>query len=101
MPAWPRRLDTDYIDLYQLDSTCPLTRSPLCDALDQLVTDGKIRGYGWSTDDPAKARIFAERQHCIAVQFTLNVLETSQPCVRSATRPTSPDLIADRWRWGC
>ncbi len=83
-----RRLDTDYIDLYQLHIDPPADTIPaVLDALDQLVTDGKIRGYGWSTDDPAKARIFAERQHCIAVQFTLNVLE-DKPAMRAVCDET-------------
>ena len=71
-----RRLQTDYIDLYQLHIDPPADVIPrVLDTLDDLIDAGKIRGYGWSTDDPAKARRFAERLGCTAVQFTLNVLE--------------------------
>ncbi|TFH03910.1 MAG: aldo/keto reductase, partial [Spirochaetales bacterium] len=35
---------------------------------------GKIRAYGWSTDDPARAAAFAKGEHCAAVQFQMNVL---------------------------
>jgi aryl-alcohol dehydrogenase-like predicted oxidoreductase len=71
-----RRLGTDYIDLFQMHIDQPAERVPdVLDALDGLVAEGKIRGYGWSTDDPDKARMFAERPQCIAVQFTLNVLQ--------------------------
>jgi aryl-alcohol dehydrogenase-like predicted oxidoreductase len=71
------RLNTDYIDLYQFH----IGGWPLEDALevretlDQLVREGKIRSFGWSTDDPLRARFFAESQHCTAVQNQMNVLE--------------------------
>ena len=41
------------------------------------MAEGKIRWYGWSTDDPDRARLFAEGPHCTAVQQRLNVLEGS------------------------
>ncbi len=30
------------------------------ETLEQLVDEGKIRYYGWSTDDPERARLFAD-----------------------------------------
>jgi aryl-alcohol dehydrogenase-like predicted oxidoreductase len=74
-----RRLGTDYVDLYQLH----LWDLSLEDAvsvretLEQLAQGGKIRGYGWSTGEPERARIFAEGAHCIAVQHPLNVIDAS------------------------
>lgn len=70
-----RRLRTDYIDLYQFhlggyDGDAVETR----DALEELVAEGKIRWYGWSTDDPARARLFAEGPHCCAMQQSLSVV---------------------------
>ena len=71
-----QRLQTDYIDLYQFhwgsyDETLSLdVRS----TLDQLVMEGKIRTFGWSTDDPDLAPIFAESDNCTAIQHRLNVL---------------------------
>lgn len=72
-----KRLNTDYIDLYQLhvkdvdDQQAIIVR----ETLEKLVSDGKIRFYGWSTDDPGKARIFAEGKHCTAIQQRMNVFE--------------------------
>jgi aryl-alcohol dehydrogenase-like predicted oxidoreductase len=71
-----RRLGTDRIDLYQLhlnDLDLALA-AELRDACEELVAEGKIRGYGWSTDDPARAALFAEGPHCTAVQAEVNVL---------------------------
>jgi aryl-alcohol dehydrogenase-like predicted oxidoreductase len=74
-----RRLGTDVIDLYQFHrgdwdlETAPQVR----DVLEDLVAEGKIRWYGWSTDDPQRARLFAQGTHCTAVQQKLNVLEGS------------------------
>src|SRR6266545_2730198 len=72
-----RRLKTDYIDLYQFHlGDHPLEEEgPVRDTLEALVAEGKIRGYGWSTDDTARARFFAEGKHCAAIQHQMNVLE--------------------------
>lgn len=75
-----RRLDTDHIDLYQLHvGHAPLSEvDVLLATLEELVEAGKIRSYGWSTDDPARAAAFAKGPHCVAVQHELNVL-SDQP----------------------
>src|SRR5262245_47256284 len=72
-----RRLNTDYIDLYQLHlGGYDVERAPeVRQTLESLVTAGKIRWYGWSTDDPERARIFAEGPHCAAIQQQINVLD--------------------------
>jgi aryl-alcohol dehydrogenase-like predicted oxidoreductase len=71
-----RRLGTDVIDLYLLHlRDFPIKRAPaLRDALEDLVSAGKIRGYGWSTDDVERAALFAEGPHCIAIEHRLNVM---------------------------
>jgi len=71
-----RRLQTDYIDLYQFHmGSHPVEEAgPVRKLMEDLVKEGKIRGYGWSTDDPDRARFFAEGENCIAVQFSLNVI---------------------------
>src|SRR5690606_12743456 len=38
------------------------------------VAAGKIRWYGWSTDFPERARVFAQGPHCASVQHRLNLL---------------------------
>lgn len=71
-----RRLNTDVIDLYQLHVwDYPLEKVPaMVDLLESLVRDGKIRYYGWSTDSVEGARLFAQSQHCVAIQHDLNVV---------------------------
>jgi aryl-alcohol dehydrogenase-like predicted oxidoreductase len=75
-----RRLNTDYIDLYQfhLNDYDPAKANTVRDTLEDLVAAGKIRSYGWSTDYPDRARIFAEGPHCAAVQQRLNIFEGSE-----------------------
>lgn len=72
-----RRLKTDVIDLYQLHlGALGLEEAAVArEALEVLVKEGKIRFYGWSTDDPERAAAFAEGAHCASVQQRLNVFE--------------------------
>jgi aryl-alcohol dehydrogenase-like predicted oxidoreductase len=72
-----RRLDTDHIDLYQLhiSDAEPERAAELRDTCEEFVREGLIRAYAWSTDDPARAAVFAEGPHCAAVQHRLNVLQ--------------------------
>jgi len=71
-----RRLQTDTIDLYQFHwGTYDETRAlDVLGTLETLVTSGKIRTIGWSTDHPHLAAIFAQSEHCTAVQHRVNVL---------------------------
>jgi len=70
-----RRLNTDYVDLYQfhIGGYDPVDAVAVRDVLEELVAAGKIRCYGWSTDDPERARVFAKGLHCAAIQQQLNV----------------------------
>lgn len=72
-----RRLDTDTIDLYQFhDNGYPAEQAaPLRETLEELVQAGKIRAYGWSTDFPDRAEVFAQGAHCASIQLQLNVLD--------------------------
>lgn len=72
-----RRLNTDYIDLYQLHigDYDPTLAVEVRETLEGLVQAGKIRSYGWSTDDPNRERVFAAGEHCTAVQNQMNVLD--------------------------
>ncbi|MHA1935857.1 MAG: aldo/keto reductase [Candidatus Thorarchaeota archaeon] len=69
------RLQTDYIDLYQLHSGDLETEKvpEVIETLEKLVDEGKIRFYGWSTDDPERAALFAKGKYCVAVQFRHNM----------------------------
>jgi aryl-alcohol dehydrogenase-like predicted oxidoreductase len=71
------RLGTDHVDLYQLhlNDLDPERAAELRDLCEAFVQEGLIRAYAWSTDDPARAAVFAEREHCTAVQHALNVLQ--------------------------
>jgi aryl-alcohol dehydrogenase-like predicted oxidoreductase len=44
------------------------------ESLEHLVSVGKIRAYGWSTDDPARAAAFAAGIHCTAIQHDMNLM---------------------------
>ncbi len=69
-----RRLNTDYIDLYQfhVGDYPPQKAEAVRDALEDLVAEGKIRWYGWSMDNADGARIFAKGEHCTAIQQALH-----------------------------
>ncbi len=74
------RLGVECIDLYLLHRRdYPLERAPaLIDVLEGLVREGKIRFYGWSTDDVERARLFAGGEHCIAIEHRLNVFNDNE-----------------------
>ncbi len=78
-----RRLDTEYIDLYQFHwSDYPAEQArEVADTLETLVAAGKIRAYGWSTDSPERAGVFAERPNCVAIQHQINVLDDNPALV--------------------
>ncbi len=71
-----RRLQTDYIDLYLLHVwEIGLSEiDSVIQTLEQLVSKGKIRTYGWSTDLTPGAKLFAEHQNCSAIQQQFNIL---------------------------
>jgi aryl-alcohol dehydrogenase-like predicted oxidoreductase len=71
-----RRLQTDVIDIYQLHEGGydPKLALELQSVLEELVSAGKIRWYGWSTDVVDSAREFASGAHCTSIQFRLNAL---------------------------
>ncbi|TET37002.1 MAG: aldo/keto reductase [Anaerolineales bacterium] len=72
-----RRLNTEYIDLYQFhDNGYPTDKAePVRETLEDLVKEGKIRAYGWSTDFIDRAEVFAQGKNCTAIQLQLNVLD--------------------------
>ncbi|MFD6293318.1 aldo/keto reductase [Streptomyces sp. NPDC060235] len=78
-----RRLDTDWIDLYQLhlSDAEPDRAAELRDTCEEFVREGLVRSYAWSTDDPERAAVFAEGEHCAAVQHRLNILQDAPELV--------------------
>jgi len=71
-----RRLGTEWIDLYQLHpGDLPVAQAlEVGGTLEELVAEGLIRCYGWSTDEPQRVTAFAAGAHCAAIQHELNVL---------------------------
>jgi aryl-alcohol dehydrogenase-like predicted oxidoreductase len=79
-----RRLDTDRVDLYQLHlgDLSTAAGEDLLATLEDLVTAGKIRAYGWSTDLPDRAESWARAgAHCTAIQHVLSVVEDAPSMV--------------------
>lgn len=74
-----RRLRVETIDLYQFHiGNYDLAQvDDVLETLERLVDEGKIRWYGWSTDDPERAAAFARGDHCAAIQQRLNLFEGS------------------------
>jgi aryl-alcohol dehydrogenase-like predicted oxidoreductase len=72
-----RRLDTDYVDVYLIHVWgLQLERAFAArDILEDLVREGKIRTYGWSTDRPDAVEAFATSPSCGVVQQQLSVLD--------------------------
>ena len=72
-----KRLDTDYIDLYQLHVWGLTIERALevRDVLEDLVKLGKIRAYGWSTDRTDAIKAFSTLPNCSTVQQQLSVLD--------------------------
>jgi aryl-alcohol dehydrogenase-like predicted oxidoreductase len=74
-----QRLDTDYIDVYQLH-VWGLTIERALETrqvLEELVQEGKIRTYGWSTDRVDAVQAFSTSPNCSVVQQQLSVLDGS------------------------
>ncbi len=71
-----RRLGTDVIDLYVLHPFEVSLEEALLlrDTFETLVTAGKIRGYGWCSEDPALLRAFADgAKHLMVSPQQLNL----------------------------
>jgi aryl-alcohol dehydrogenase-like predicted oxidoreductase len=78
-----RRLNIDTIDLYQFhDNGYPADLAvPVRDTLEELVKEGKIRAYGWSTDFGDRAEVFAQGPNCTSIQLQLNVLDDNKEVI--------------------
>ncbi len=89
------RLNTDVIDLYQFHiGDYPLEQAgEVRDALEGLVSDGKIKAYGWSTDDPDRAAFFAEGEHCAAIQQSFSIVNGNADTLAVAERAGLASIV--------
>jgi len=73
------RLDTDYIDVYLIHVWGLKIERALAarEILEDLVKEGKIRTYGWSTDRVDAIQAFATSPNCGVIQQQLSVLDGS------------------------
>ena len=70
-----KRLGTDYVDVYQLHIWgLSIERAlQVRDVLEELVREGKVRTYGWSTDREDAVEAFSTLPNCGVVQQQLNI----------------------------
>lgn len=89
------RLGLDAIDLYQFHlGDYPLDAAEeVLGVLEELVTAGKIRAFGWSTDDAARAALFARSAHCASVQQSYNILGGDDATLAVAEENGLADIV--------
>jgi len=83
-----RRLGTDHVDVFQLH-VWPLEIPRALEVrrvLDDLVSEGSIRTYGWSTDRLDAVQAFSTSPACGVVQQQLNVLDGNIDLLRWCER---------------
>jgi aryl-alcohol dehydrogenase-like predicted oxidoreductase len=89
------RLRTDHVDLYLLHlSGLPAEEAiDLLGVLEELVVEGKIGAYGWSTDDPALAATWVGQPGFGAIEFEANVVNDAPDLVTICDDHELPGLV--------
>jgi aryl-alcohol dehydrogenase-like predicted oxidoreductase len=83
-----RRLKTDYIDVYLLhtsykDDKVDIDKAAVIrDCMEELVQEGKLKGYGWSTDWPHQLKCFMEGPHCIGTEQDFNIFAGNEETLK-------------------
>jgi aryl-alcohol dehydrogenase-like predicted oxidoreductase len=90
-----RRLQTKYIDIYQLHDARQDSEGAMIikDTLEKLVDEGKINYYGWSTDDAERAKKFAKGEHCVAMQYIMNITRLNTPMAKLCKEENLAEII--------
>ncbi len=70
-----KNLNTDYIDNYIFHVFASDDGVIVRNILEELVEQGKIRSFGWSTDFTERAAIFAESKNCATIEQQFNMFE--------------------------
>jgi aryl-alcohol dehydrogenase-like predicted oxidoreductase len=70
-----KNLNTDYIDNYIFHVFASDDGVIVRNILEELVEQGKIRSFGWSTDFTERAAIFAESKNCATIEQQFNIFE--------------------------
>lgn len=86
-----KRLNTDYIDLYQLHNPpfSLIERGRIFEPLEKLKTQGKIRFYGLSIHDPQEGLLAMKTGHPDSIQVVYNYLR------RDAAEELFPRALAE------
>ena len=112
-----RRLQTDYIDLYQIHWPDPDTSAEeTVRALDDLVRQGKVRYFGWSNHDAAQIKERAEvserlgLNRAVSLQNYYNMLGRVEESITSCCEqegigqipysPLAQGLLSDKYLSG-
>lgn len=83
-----RRLQRDRIDVALLHiNEHPVDQAaPVFDTLGRLRSEGKIGGFGWSTDHPERLSAYASREGFVAVENDFNVFTPASELMAVAER---------------
>lgn len=83
-----RRLNTDYIDVYLLHTFYKNDKydlekaAEIRDYMEELVEEGKIRWYGWSTDWPHQLKVFMKGEHCTCTEQDFNIFAGNEETLK-------------------
>jgi len=83
-----KRLDTDYIDLYQLHvgDISKEELFELIDTFEELVKEGLILSYGWSSGNEELLSQFAKNSNASAIQHRYNIFEGNKNLISLAEK---------------
>jgi len=88
-----RRLKTDYLDVYLCHVNIADNGEEMRESLEDLVKEGKIRSYGWSTDIAGNAEIMSKGKHCDVIELALNVMKPENEALEVCEKNSLAALI--------